>query len=54
MKSASFGTRLTVQFADDESPDLSCGDGGNEMLRRLIEDVNEILRMFPSRTTRRP
>jgi hypothetical protein len=54
MKSASFGTRLMVQFGDDESPDLSCGDGGNEALRRLIADVKEIIQLFPSRPTAKP
>lgn len=53
MKSASFGTRLTIQSGDQESPDLSCGDGGNEKLRRLIEDVNEIVQLFPAPHGRR-
>ena len=54
LKSASFGTRLTVQSGDQESPDLSCGDGGNEPMRRLIEDVNQIVQLFPVRPGRRP
>lgn len=48
MKSVSFGTRLTLQFGNDESPDLSCGDGGNEKLRALIADVNQIVKLFPA------
>jgi hypothetical protein len=46
MKSASFGTRLTVQFGTETTPDLSCGDGGNEHLRALIRDVREVIAEF--------
>jgi len=46
MKSASFGTRLTVRFGEDESPDLSCGDGGNAKMRALIRDTNQIVKIF--------
>lgn len=45
-KSVSFGTRLTIRFGDDESPDLSCGDGGNSKLRVLIHDANEIVKIL--------
>ncbi len=48
-KSASFGTRLTIRFAEDTSPDLSCGDGGNAKMKALIRDANEILKIFRSR-----
>jgi hypothetical protein len=47
-KSASFGTVLTVKFGDEESPDLSCGDGGNAALKALIRDANEIVALFNS------
>ena len=45
-KSASFGARLTVRFGAEESPDLSCGDGGNEKLRALIRDTNAVVKLF--------
>lgn len=48
VKSVSFGTRLTIEEGDDSSPDLSCGDGGNEKLKALIADANEIVRIFRS------
>jgi hypothetical protein len=46
MKSASFGTTLTVELAGQTSPDLSCGDGGNARLKALIQDTNEIVSLF--------
>jgi hypothetical protein len=46
MKSASFGTRLTIQFGDDTSPDLSCGDGGDAKMRALIRDTDAIIKSF--------
>jgi hypothetical protein len=46
MKSASFGTTLTVEMAGQKSPDLSCGDGGNAKLKALIQDTNEIVSLF--------
>lgn len=46
MKSVSFGTRLTIQWGDTETPDLSCGDGSNPKLRALIRDANEIVALF--------
>ena len=45
-KSASFGTRLTVQFGDDTSPDLSCGDGGDAKIEALIRDTDAIVKNF--------
>lgn len=46
MKSASFGTRLTIEFGDSETPDLTCGDGDNAKLRALIQDAEEIVALF--------
>ncbi len=46
VKSVSFGTRLTIETKGDVSPDLSCGDGGNEKLKALIRDADEIVKMF--------
>jgi len=48
MKSASFGTTLTVEFAGQSTPDLSCGDGGNAKLQALIQDSGEIVKLFDS------
>jgi hypothetical protein len=45
-KSASFGTRLTIEFGDSETPDLSCGDADNAKLRALIQDATEVVAMF--------
>lgn len=49
MKSASFGTRLTIELGDSETPDLSCGDGENAKLRALIQDANEIVALFKAK-----
>jgi hypothetical protein len=46
MKSASFGSALTVVLGNEQTPDLSCGDGGNAAMRNLIRDVNEIVALF--------
>jgi len=48
MKSASFGTKLTIEFDGQETPDLSCGDGDNAKLRALVRDANEIVKLFRS------
>ena len=41
-KSVSFGSTLSVEFGGEQTPDLSCGDGGNAALRDLIRDVRQI------------
>jgi hypothetical protein len=41
-KSASFGTRLTVQYQGETSPDLSCG-GDDPKLKAVIQDAQEIV-----------
>lgn len=48
MKSASFGSTLTVAFGGEQTPDLRCGDGGNVAMRNLIRDANEIIALFPT------
>ena len=48
MKSASFGSLLSVEFGGDRTPDLSCGHGGNTAMRNLIRDVQEIVSLFPN------
>ncbi len=46
MKSVSFGTRLTIQFNGDETPDLNCGAGQSAKLGALIEDAKQIVAAF--------
>ena len=48
MKSASFGSTLTVALGGEQTPDLSCGDGGNASMRNLARDVSEIIALFQS------
>lgn len=52
MKSKSFGSRLTVEFAGETTPDLNSGDGGDEHLRAIIRDVNEMIAYFRSNQER--
>jgi hypothetical protein len=49
MKSVSFGSTLTVACGSDQTPDLSCGDGGNPAMRDLIRDANEIVASFQAK-----
>jgi hypothetical protein len=46
MKSASFGTTLTIEIGGQKTPDLSCGDHGDGKLKALIRDATEISRLF--------
>ena len=46
VKSVSFGSTLRVELAGQQTPDLSCGDGGSEVLRNLIRDVRGIVAVF--------
>jgi hypothetical protein len=46
MKSASFGSSMTVAFGGEQTPDLTCGDGGRAAMGDLIRDVNEIVALF--------
>jgi hypothetical protein len=48
-KSASFGSILTVAFGQDQTPDLSCGDGGNAVMRNLIRDTRQIVSLMQTR-----
>jgi hypothetical protein len=45
-KSASFGSKLTVSFGGEATPDLNCGDGGNAALADLIKEVGKITAMM--------
>lgn len=46
MKSVSFGSTLTVRMGGEQTPDLSCGDGGSAVMGSLIHDVDEIVALF--------
>ena len=46
MKSASFGTTLTVEFDGESSPDLSCGGHDDARMKALIQDSSDILKQF--------
>jgi len=46
MKSVSFGSTLTIAFGEEQTPDLSCGDGGNAVVANLIRDAKEIVDLF--------
>jgi hypothetical protein len=48
-KSASFGSVLTVVLGQDQTPDLSCGDGGNAVMRDLIRDTRQIVSLMQTR-----
>ncbi|MGA2716547.1 MAG: hypothetical protein ABSG41_25920 [Bryobacteraceae bacterium] len=45
-KSASFGSTFTVAFGKEQTPDLSCGDGGNTVMRDLIRDASQIITLL--------
>ena len=49
MKSVSFGSTLTVALGGEQTPDLSCGDGGNAAMRDLIRDANEIVALLQAK-----
>jgi hypothetical protein len=51
MKSASFGSTLMVEVGADKTPDLSCGDGGEAKLKALVDDTNEIVKLFSNQPT---
>jgi len=43
LKSASFGTRLTIEFAGQTTPDLSCGHTTDPNVGALAKDAREII-----------
>ena len=46
LKSASFGTTLTIELAGETTPDLSCGDHSDSRLKALVRDTSEIVKLF--------
>jgi hypothetical protein len=48
-KSVSFGSTVTVAFGQDQTPDLSCGDGGNAVMRDLIRDTTQIVSLMQNK-----
>ena len=48
-KSASFGTALTVALGKEQTPDLTCGDGGNAVMRDLIRDTRQIVALIQAK-----
>ena len=49
MKSASFGSRLTIQLNGEETPDLSCPVGQNSKLSALAQDAKDIVAAFQAK-----
>ena len=49
MKSVSFGSTLTIALGTDQTPDLSCGDGGNSAMRDVIRDTDEIVALLQAK-----
>lgn len=49
IKSVSFGTRLTIQFNGDETPDLNCGAGQSAKVAALIQDAKDIVAVFQAK-----
>jgi hypothetical protein len=44
-KSVSFGSTLIVAIGKEQTPDLSCGDGGNAGMHDLIRDASRIVEL---------
>jgi hypothetical protein len=53
LKSASFGTRLMIEFADQTTPDLSCGNITDPSVRALARDAREIIVASGTKRARR-
>jgi hypothetical protein len=45
-KSASFGTKVTIEDGKEISPDLSCPEERDAHIRALMRDVSEIVKYF--------
>jgi hypothetical protein len=46
MKSASFGTTMTIEFSGQTTPDLSCRNGADGKLQALIDDADQVVKAF--------
>ena len=53
LKSASFGTRLTIVFGGQTTPDLSCGRMSDPIMRALARDARDIIAASGTKTTER-
>ena len=48
LKSVSFGTRLTIEYSGETTPDLSCPQDQDSRVKALRQDADEILKLFPA------
>jgi hypothetical protein len=46
IKSASFGTKVTIEVGKEMSPDLSCPEEQDAHVQVLVRDVSEIVKYF--------
>jgi hypothetical protein len=46
MKSVSFGSTLVVEYGDQKTPDLSCGNQQDSRTKALAQSANEIVTQF--------
>jgi hypothetical protein len=46
MKSASFGTTLVIEYGDQKTPDLSCGNQQDSRTKALAQSANDIATQF--------
>jgi len=53
LKSASFGTTLTIEFGGQTTPDLSCGHTTDPRVRALAKDAHEIIAASVTKRTER-
>ena len=49
MKSASFGSTVTIEYAGQKTPDLSCGNQQDSRTRDLAQSADEIVQEFNKR-----
>lgn len=52
LKSASFGTKLTIEFGGQTTPDLSCGHTADPRVRALAKDARDIIVASELKTSR--
>lgn len=54
LKSASFGTRVSLVFEGEETPDLSCPNQQNSRAGALRRDTDQVIDIFHLNTGKRP